>query len=185
MAKKNTYENIIKMYKEDVDKGREYLYSNMGVLMRKNPILKSQNYTYTVDDIHSEAFLLADAIIMRTDVDDNKKISKLWFLFNKWWWPLYNVINQYRESYTIDDYSDNEKLSYELNDDMLEYVLLINNVISPIEDKILIYLQEWRWRYEIARLLKTTYNNVKQIIDLLTLKIERFIQEINKDADNS
>jgi hypothetical protein len=55
----------------------------MELLMRKNPLLRHKNYTDTKDDILSESFLIADNIILREDVANEKKISKLWYLFNR------------------------------------------------------------------------------------------------------
>ena len=50
--------------------------------MRKNPLIKHRNYTFTPEDIFSEAFLQADILIQK-DIPDNKKISRLWYLFNR------------------------------------------------------------------------------------------------------
>lgn len=80
---KNIYEKILDLYEENMDNGRAFLYENMELLMRKNPLLRHKNYTFTKDDILSESFLIADNIILRKDVTDEKKISKLWYLFNR------------------------------------------------------------------------------------------------------
>lgn len=72
-----------------------------------------------------------------------------------------------------------------MDDEMLEYVLLSNKVITPLESQVLKYLQEWRWKYEIARLMKTSYHNLKNIVDIMTLKIEKFYKENDINADNS
>jgi hypothetical protein len=71
--------------------------------------------------------------------------------------------------------------------DMLQYVLVVNNIISPLEAKVLQYLSENRGKYEIARLMKTTYYNVRDIVDAIALKIKRFLSEQDdlEDADNS
>lgn len=186
MPRKNIYEKVLALYSEGLDKGREFLYSNMELLMRKNPLIRHKNYTYTKDDILSEAFLSADDIILRKNTSDEKKISRLWYLFNRGWGILYNKINQYNsETYCIDDISDNEWWSYYMDDEMLEYVLLSNKVITPLESQVLKYLQEWRWKYEIARLMKTSYHNLKNIVDTMTLKIEKFYKENDINADNS
>jgi len=186
MAQKNIYERIVELYKEDIGKWREFMYNNMWLLMRKNPLLRNTNPTFTKDDILSEAFMIWDVILLREDISDKKKISKLWFLFNRWRWELANRINQYNlESYTIDDVWENKSLVSYVEDDALDYILVSNNIITPLEAKILAYVKQGRWKYEIARLLKTTYYNVKQIIETLTLKINRFISEQEIDADNS
>lgn len=183
MSRKNVYEKILEMYKQDIDKGREFLYENMATLMRRNPLMKHRNYTYTPEDIQSEAFLIAENIIQK-NIPEAKKISKLWFLFNKWWWVLYNTINQYSsESYVIDDIWDDESWWYYMDDDMLEYVLVKNNIISPLEAQILRWMQEGRGKYEIARLMKTTYYNTREMIETLTKKIETFYKENNIDAE--
>lgn len=185
MPRKNVYETILELYKNDVDKGREFLFENIKVLMRKNPLMKHTNYTYTPDDILSEAYLLWDKLLTKTNVPDNKKISRLWYLFNKWWWTLYNLINQYScESYTIDDIWDSEWWSYYMDDDMLEYILVKNNVISPLEAQILRWMQEGRWKYEIARLMKTTYYNTREIIEAMSKKIETFYKENSIDTND-
>ena len=80
---KNIYERVLSEYSKDIDNGRIFLYDNMSLLMRKNPLLRIKNNTYTKEDILSEAFLLADDIILRDDLKDEKKISKLWYLFNR------------------------------------------------------------------------------------------------------
>ena len=59
------------------------MYENMGLLMRKNPLLKRNYLTYTTEDILSEAFLIADEILLRKDISEEKKVSKLWYLFNR------------------------------------------------------------------------------------------------------
>lgn len=152
--------------------------------MRKNPLLRHRNYTFDIEDILSEAFLIADEIILRKDITDQKKVSKLWFLFNKWWWVLYNKLNQYSaEWYTMDDIRDSDKWSYTMDIDMLEFVLTNNGIISPIESSILKYINEGRGKYEIARLMQTSYHNIKEIIDGLTEKIKDFIQQNDIDAD--
>ena len=183
---KNIYERVLSEYSKDIDDGRVFLYNNMPLLMRKNPLLRIKNNTYTKDDILSEAFLLADNIILREDLKDDKKISKLWYLFNRGWGYLYNKINQYGlESYTIDDIRDSEHRSYDMDIDILDYVLVANNIITPLESQILQYLWQWRWKYEIARLMKTSYYNIKSIVETIALKIRRFIKENDlDDADN-
>lgn len=80
---KNIYEKVLDLYKKDIEQGRIFLYENMELLMRKNPLLRHKNYTYTKDDILSESFLIADNIILREDIANEKKISKLWYLFNR------------------------------------------------------------------------------------------------------
>lgn len=184
---KNIYEKVLGLYKKDIEQWRIFLYENMSLLMRKNPLLRHKNYTYTKDDILSEAFLIWDNILLREDISDEKKISKLWYLFNRWGWYLYNKLNQYgNESYTIDDIRDSEHWSYDMDIDMLQYVMVANNIITPLEAKVLQYLWEGRGKYEIARLMKTTYYNVRDIVDNIAIKIKRFIEENDLDnADNS
>lgn len=186
MTQENIYEKVLGLYKKDIEQWRIFLYENMALLMRKNPLLRHKNYTYTKDDILSESFLIADNIVLREDIADEKKISKLWYLFNRWGWYLYNKLNQYgAESYTIDDIRDSEHWSYDMDIDMLQYVLVANNVISPLEAKVLQYLWEGRGKYEIARLMKTTYYNVRDIVDNIAVKIKKFIEENDlEDADN-
>ena len=183
---KNIYERVLDLYKKDIEQGRIFLYENMELLMRKNPLLRHKNYTYTKDDILSESFLIADNILLREDVANEKKISKLWYLFNRWGWVLYNKLNQFwPESYTIDDIRDSEHWSYDMDVDMLQYVLVVNNVITPLEAKVLQHLWEGRWKYEIARLMKTTYYNVRDIVDTIATKVKRFIEQNDlEDADN-
>ena len=183
----NPYEKALNLYKENLDEWRIFLYENMKIFMRKNPLLRHKNYTFTKDDILSEAFLIWDEILLRKDIPDEKKISKLWYLFNRWGWALYNKLNQYgAESYTIDDIRDSDSRSYDMDVDMLQYVLVVNNIISPLEAKVLQYVWEWRGKYEIARLMKTTYYNVRDIVDTIWLKIKRFLEENDlEDATNS
>lgn len=180
----NLYEKVLNLYKTDLDSGRICLYENMSLLMRRNPLLRHKNYTFTKDDILSESFMIADDILLRKDISDEKKISKLWYLFNRWGWALYNKLNQYGlESYTIDDIRDSENRSYNMDVDMLQYVLVANNIITPLEAKMLQYLGDWRGKYEIARLMKTTYYNVRDIVDTIALKINRFLKE--NDLENA
>lgn len=178
MSKKNDYELILDEYSKDLDAWRILLYESMRKLMRRNPLLRRNYLTYTADDIYSEAFLIADEIILRDDIPEEKKISKLWYLFNKWWGFLYGKLTQYNpEIYNTDDLTDWEGAKIFMDDEILSWVLVRNNIITPLEEKVLAYLKDWRWKYEIARLMKTTYYNIKSIIDVLTMKIERFIQE--------
>lgn len=72
-----------------------------------------------------------------------------------------------------------------MDDDMLEYILVKNNIISPLEAQILKWIQEGRWKYEIARLMKTTYYNTREIIETMSKKIETFYKENNIDANDS
>ena len=99
---------------------------------------------------------------------------------------MYNKITQYSaESYSIDDINWTEDISSYMDDEILSWILVRNNIITPLEEKVLTYLKEGRGKYEIARLMKTTYYNVKGIIDTLTVKIERFLEENDiNDADN-
>lgn len=182
----NIYEKVLNLYKKNLDEWRIFLYENMKLLMRKNPLLRHKNYTFTKDDILSESFMIADEILLREDVPDEKKISKLWYLFNRWGWALYNKLNQYgAESYTIDDIRDSDSRSYDMDIDMLQYVLVVNNIISPLEAKVLQYIGEWRGKYEIARLMKTTYYNVRDIVDAIWAKIKRFLEENDLDDANN
>lgn len=179
------YETILKKYKDNLDEGRVFLYENLAKLMRNNPIMKMKNVTYTKDDILWEAMLLADAIILREDIDDVKKISKLWYLFNRGGWQLYNIVTQYNaETYNTDDLKNNELLSEEVVDDVFIWVLVNNNIITPLEAQILEYKSQWMGKYEIARQMKTTYYNVRAIMDTIALKVKRFLDENNtEDAD--
>lgn len=180
------YETILKKYKDNLDEGRVFLYENLAKLMRNNPIMKMKNVTYTKDDILGEAMLLADAIILREDIDDVKKISKLWYLFNRGGWQLYNIVTQYNaETYNTDDLKNNELLSEEVVDDVFIWVLVNNNIITPLEAQILEYKAQWMGKYEIARQMKTTYYNVRAIMDTIALKIKRFLDENDINADNS
>lgn len=184
--KTNIYEKMLDLYRVNIDDGRVFMYENMGLLMRKNPLLKHGSLTYTPDDIKSEAFMLADEIILRKDIPDYKKISKLRYLFNKWYWALYDKVFQYdAEKYSVDDIREEIWVEDFMGDEILNWILVSNKIITPLEEKILWYLREWRWKYEIARLLKTTYYNVRSAVETLTLKIERFIKENNIDADDS
>ena len=177
------YETILKKYKDNLDEGRVFLYENLAKLMRNNPIMKMKNVTYTKDDILWEAMLLADAIILREDIDDVKKISKLWYLFNRGGWQLYNIVTQYNaETYNTDDLKNNELLSEEVVDDVFIWVLVNNNIITPLEAQILEYKSQWMGKYEIARQMKTTYYNVRAIMDTIALKIKRFLDENDIDA---
>lgn len=180
------YETILKKYKDNLDEGRVFLYENLAKLMRNNPIMKMKNVTYTKDDILWEAMLLADAIILREDIDDVKKISKLWYLFNRGGGQLYNIVTQYNaETYNTDDLKNNELLSEEVVDDVFIWVLVNNNIITPLEAQILEYKSQWMGKYEIARQMKTTYYNVRAIMDTIALKIKRFLDENDINADNS
>lgn len=175
--RKNIYEVILSKYRENLDEWRIFMYENMSLLMRKNPLLKHNYLTYTPEDIKSEAFLIADDIVLKEGLPDYKKISKLWYLFNRWGGTLYNKVTQYApESYNIDDVDIKDVTTY-MDDEILNWILIKNNIITPLEEKVLEYIRQGRWKYEIARLMKTTYYNVKSIIDTLTLKIERFIKE--------
>lgn len=170
------YETILEKYKTNLDEGRIFLYENLAKLMRNNPIMKMKNVTYTKDDILWEAMLLADAIILREDIDDVKKISKLWYLFNRGGWQLYNIVAQYNaETYNTDDLKNNELLSEEVVDDVFIRVLVNNNIITPLEAQILEYKSQWMGKYEIARQMKTTYYNVRAIMDTIALKIKAFL----------
>lgn len=176
------YETILEKYKTNLDEGRVFLYENLAKLMRNNPIMKMKNVTYTKDDILWEAMLLADAIILREDIDDVKKISKLWYLFNRGGGQLYNIVTQYNaETYNTDDLKNNELLSEEVVDDVFIWVLVNNNIITPLEAQILEYKAQWMGKYEIARQMKTTYYNVRAIMDTIALKVKRFLDENNTE----
>lgn len=186
MNKQNIYEKILDLYRANLDEGRIFMYENMGLLMRKNPLLKHNYVTYTPDDIKSEAFMIADSILLREDIPDFKKISKLRYLFNKGGGALHDKVSQYNaESYNVDDIKEEIGIDAYLGDDILNWILITNDVITPLEEKILNYLKQGRWKYEIARLMKTTYYNIKAIVDDLAIKIEKFLTENNVDADNS
>lgn len=186
MSKPSAYQSILDLYKRDIDKGRINLYESMWRLMRKSPLLRVKTDTYTIEDVLSEAFLLADNIILRDDIDNKKKISKLWFLFNKGGNILYNKMTQYSpESYTIDERLEEEDIRAMLDDNILDWILVKNNIITPIEEKILTLMKQWYGKYDIARLMQTSYYNIKHTVDTLTLKIDRFIKENDINADYS
>lgn len=182
----NIYETIMDKYSRDLDEWRVFMYENMGLLMRKNPLLKRNYLTYTSEDILSEAFMIADEIILRDDIPEGKKISKLRYLFNRWGWFLYGKLTQYNpEIYNTDDLKEWESIETYMDDEILDWILVSNNVITPLEEKVLSYIRQGRWKYEIARLMKTTYYNVKSIVENLSAKIERFIKENDLNANNS
>lgn len=184
MSRQNVYEHILDTYERNLDEGRILLYESMGVLMRKNPIMRMKNNTYTIEDIKSEAFLLADEIILNKEIPQYKKIARLWYLFNKWGGALYDKINQYSsEAYNIDDGVEEIDISTYIDDDILNRILVKNNIITPMEEKILSLLKEGRWRYEIARMMRASYYSIRNVIDTLTEKINRFIKE--NDIDNA
>jgi len=184
-SKPNIYETILDTYTKDLDQWRIMLYENMSKLMRRNPLLKVKNYTYTKEDILSEAFMIADEMILDKKIPYNKKVTRLRYLFNRWWWVLFNKINQYwAEIYNIDNLKEKDIAEY-MEDDILNWILVTNNIITPMEEKVLSYLQEGRGKYEIARLLNASYYSIKWIADMLAMKINRFILENDIDANNS
>lgn len=180
----NIYETIMDKYSRDLSDGRIFMYENMGLLMRKNPLLKRNYLTYTTEDILSEAFLIADEILLRKDISEEKKVSKLWYLFNRGGWFLYGKLTQYNpEIYNTDDLKEWEWVESYMDDEILDWILVSNNVITPVEEKVLSYIRQWHWKYEIARLMKTTYYNIKSIVEWLSAKIERFIKENDLNAN--
>lgn len=180
-SKPNIYETILDTYTKDLDQWRIMLYENMSKLMRRNPLLKVKNYTYTKEDILSEAFMIADEMILDKKIPYNKKVTRLRYLFNRWWWVLFNKINQYwAEIYNIDNLKEKDIAEY-MEDDILNWILVTNNIITPMEEKVLSYLQEGRGKYEIARLLNASYYSIKWIADMLAMKINRFILENDID----
>lgn len=186
MSRQNVYELILDTYSKNKDEGRILLYQSMGKLMRKNPLLKHNFVTFTRDDILSEAFMLADDIILNESIPTYKKISRLWYLFNKGGWQLHNKISQYApESYNIDSAEEIIDVNDIASDDILSWILVKNNIITPLEAQVLQLMNEGHWRYDIARQLRTSYYNLRGIIELLSLKIERFIKENDINADNS
>lgn len=181
-TKTKIYEKILDEYKASKDDWRIFLFNHVPMLMRRNPLLRMKNCTYTKEDLTDEAFMLADAIILREDIDDVKKISKLWYLFNRGGGQLYNIVTQYNaETYNTDDLKNNELLSEEVVDDVFIWVLVNNNIITPLEAQILEYKAQWMGKYEIARQMKTTYYNVRAIMDTIALKVKRFLDENNTE----
>ena len=56
---------------------------------------------------------------------------------------LMNVNEEFREeSYTLDNIREDDRWACDIEDDVLEYVLVSNNIITPLEDKLLKYLSE-------------------------------------------
>ena len=99
------------------------MYENMGLLMRKNPLLKRNYLTYTTEDILSEAFLIADEILLRKDISEEKKVSKLWYLFNRGGWFLYGKLTQYNpEIYNTDDLKEWEWVESYMDDEILDWI---------------------------------------------------------------
>lgn len=185
MAKESMYEKILSKYKENVEEWREFMYMNMPKLMWRNPLTKHIFNTYSIDDIYSIAFMIADEIILWDD-EDNIKISKLWHLFCRGWQPLYGKLNKfYRESYCIEEETFNSTYEIEESDELFNWVLMNAWVLSPTEVKIIEYLKDWRGKYEIAELLWTTYYNIKTTIKKIVVKIEKFLEETDTDADDS
>lgn len=179
MAKrKDIYERLVETYNTSLDDWRAMLYENMDLLMRNNPLLRNEYQVYTKEDILSVAFMLADKILTREDTDEKKKILRLRYLFHKWNWDLQNNINRiHKDWYILEEKAEDESYSYEFEkDEYLDYFLLKNHVITPIEYRIIQYIQEWRWKYEIARMMKTTYYNVKQSVEFIQKKVDSFIK---------
>ena len=162
MAKESMYEKILSKYKENVEEWREFMYMNMPKLMWRNPLTKHIFNTYSIDDIYSIAFMIADEIVLWDDEDNIK-----------------------RESYCIEEETFNSTYEIEESDELFNWVLMNAWVLSPTEVKIIEYLKDWRGKYEIAELLWTTYYNIKTTIKKIVVKIEKFLEETDTDADNS
>jgi len=43
----NIYEKVLNLYKRNLDEGRIFLFENLPKLMRKNPLMRIKNNTYT------------------------------------------------------------------------------------------------------------------------------------------
>ena len=184
MAKESMYEKIINMYKEDIDKWRIYMYEHMPKLMWKNPLVKHMFNTYSLDDIYSSAFMIADEIILNDNDEDNIKVSKLWHLFRRGWQPLYGKLNKYhREAYCVDDEWFDILYEPEESEELYNRLLMNAWVLSPTEVRIVEYLKEWRGKYEIAELLDTSYYHIKTTIQKIVLKVEKFLEDTDNNAD--
>ena len=146
--------------------------------MRHNPLLRWKYLVCTKDDIYSEAFMIADKIILRDDIPDDKKTMKLWYLFHRAKGKLKNIVSKYWwDIIQLDDVIEDNTERYEnIVDDTLEYFLVKNHILTSIESKIIEYLKQWKKAYEISRILNTKYNTTRNNIDIIRIKINDFIK---------
>jgi len=174
------YDKIIDLYEEDINKWREYLYNIVPKLAKQSPYHKMVWQVYTTDDIHSEMFLFLDWILT-SDRERKSKFYYLWNTFHRMPNSLNKVLKLNKESYWDDIIND---VTYEVNDPewLLEYIMDLHWVFSPLEKNIFNLLRNWKWPTSISKELGMYYYKARELCEIVESKTKNFISNMDKDV---
>lgn len=134
MAKKYNFEmgKLLDLYKNDIDKWREYLYDNLSVFSWWRSVL---NIWYAAKDIYNDIFLVIDWVIIKSlDKFDEKQIYK--YIKTRVRWELINRKNKSSDevwNHLIPNEIENKKDWLDiLNNEYLYNI--ISNIIIKLEE---------------------------------------------------
>ena len=176
----SAYDTIIDLYDMNLVEGRKYLYNAIPKLAKQSPYHKMLGQVYTADDIHSEMFLFLDWILT-SDRERKSKFYYLWNTFHRMPNSLNKILKLNRETYWDDLINE---FTYEIADPewLLEYIMDLHWVFSPLEKNIFNMLHKWLWPTSISRELGMYYYKARELCEIVVAKTKNFISNMDKDV---
>lgn len=176
----STYDTILDLYSKDLNKAREFLYLSIPKLARQSPYHKMMGQVYTTDDIHSEMFMFLDWILT-SNRERKSKFYYLWNVFHRMPNSLNKTLRLNRETYWEDVVNE---LTYEVDDPdgLLEYVMDLHKIFSPLEKEVFKYLSWGDWPTIISKKIWIQYYKTRELCDIVITKTKDFISKMDKDV---
>ena len=172
------YDTILDLYSKDLDKARIYLYTNIPKLAKQSPYHKMLGQVYTTDDIHSEMFLFLDWIL----TSDRERKSKFYYLrnvFHRMPNSLNKTLRLNRENYW-DEIVNEATCEIDDPDGLLEYVMDLHSIFTPLEKQIFKMLSGWKGPTIISKELWMYYYKARDLCDIVIQKTKDFISNMDR-----
>lgn len=174
------YDKILDLYSTNLDDARVYLYTNIPKLAKQSPYHKMLGQFYTTDDIHSEMFMFLDWILT-SDRERKSKFYYLWNVFHRMPNSLNKTLRLNREIYW-DDIINEATCEVDDPDWLLEYVMDLHNVFTPLEKEIFKMLSGGKGPTIISKELWMYYYKARDLCDIVIQKTKEFISNMDRDA---
>lgn len=174
------YDTILDLYSKDLDKARIYLYTNIPKLAKQSPYHKMLGQVYTTDDIHSEMFMFLDWIL----TSDRERKSKFYYLrnvFHRMPNSLNKTLRLNRENYW-DEVVNEATCEIDDPDGLLEYVMDLHSIFTPLEKQIFKMLSGWKGPTIISKELWMYYYKARDLCDIVIQKTKDFISNMDRDV---
>ena len=174
------YDKILDLYDTNLDDARVYLYTNIPKLAKQSPYHKMLGQFYTTDDIHSEMFMFLDWILT-SDRERKSKFYYLWNVFHRMPNSLNKTLRLNKEVYW-DDIINETTCEVDDPDWLLEYVMDLHSVFTPLEKEIFKMLSSGKGPTIISKELWMYYYKARDLCDIVIQKTKEFISNMDRDA---